>query len=175
MSKGISAGTNLFSYCNNDPVNYLDTTGFAKSRINFGAVFGKVSIVSAVLSAIGTLSLIAFRKTPWGKKISLAITFASVATNVYSYSKAVNSAIKYYGKNSSKYKQLLKYNNIILQSNIAFMIICEVLSKSIVKKYSATVAVALIGCRTITISGMAINIAELLSGKSIIYRNRLRS
>ena len=174
ISKGIIAGANSFAYCNNDPVNYVDVFGYARRKINLDKAFGKVSIISSVLSAIGTISLLAFKKTPWGKLISLAITIASVGVNFYSYAKAIDSAKKHYGKKSKNYKQLLRYNNVILAANMAFIIVSEIFSKGIVKKYSATIALALIGCRTITIVGMSINIAELLSGKSVVYKNRLK-
>lgn len=49
MSKGISAGTNLFAYCNNKPINLSDPTGEFPVQIVIGALIG------AVLGAVGYL------------------------------------------------------------------------------------------------------------------------
>lgn len=168
VSKEVENGVNIFAYCNNDSVNNSDPTGLIK----WDNVFGNISILTAVLSAIGTLSLVAFRHTPWGKALSLCITLGSLASNIYSYTKAIKSARSYYGKKSSNYKSLLKYNNIVLAANVAFIVVSEILGKAIVRKYSLTIAYALIKVRTITIVGLSINIAEIVSGKNVMYRSR---
>lgn len=50
MSKGISAGTNLFAYCNNEPVNQKDPTGTV--AIALGATTIGIILIAA-LAAIG--------------------------------------------------------------------------------------------------------------------------
>lgn len=165
---GTTNANNMFAYCENDPVNKKDPTGY----INYNTVFSVSGIISAVLSAIEMISIAAFKNTPWGRLVSAFIIAASVASTVASYASALKSARNYYGKNSTNYKNLIKYNSIILAAQVAFIIICDRLGKSLMKKYSLTVAYCLIKARTITIVGMSINVAELLSGKSIIYRSR---
>lgn len=55
---------------------------------------------------------------------------------------------------------------------MASAIISDILSAQIVKKYSATIALALLGCRKLTIVGLTINLGELLSGRNVIFRSR---
>lgn len=165
---GDTLSTNMYTYCVNNPISNADPTGY----INYNTVFSVSGIVSAVLSAIEMISIAAFKNTPWGRLVSAFIIAASVASTVASYASALKSARNYYGKNSANYKNLIKYNSIILAAQVAFIIICDRLGKSVMKKYSVTVAYCLIKARTITIVGMSINVAELLSGKSIIYRSR---
>lgn len=165
---GDTLSINMYTYCANNPISNADPTGY----INYNTVFSVSGIVSAVLSAIEMISIAAFKNTPWGRLVSAFIIAASVASTVASYASALKSARNYYGKNSTNYKNLIKYNSIILAAQVAFIIICDRLGKSVMKKYSATVAYCLIKARTITIVGMSINVAELLSGKSIIYRSR---
>lgn len=169
MTIDFMAGVNLFAYCCNDPVNNADPTGYI---INLDYMFGNASIVSSILSAVGTILLIALKKTPWGKIVSAIISFAAIASHVYSYSKAMSSAKRYYGKGTYRYKMLRRYNNVVLIINVAIIIISDILSARFVRNNSTKIALALLGCRTITIVGLSINIGELLSGKSVIYRSR---
>lgn len=67
---------------------------------------------------------------------------------------------------------LRRYNNVVLIINVAIIIISDILSARFVRNNSTKIALALLGCRTITIVGLSINIGELLSGKSVIYRSR---
>lgn len=167
---GTVLGCNLFAYCENDAVNRVDPKG----TISLNQVFGISSVVSSVLSAVGTVALLAFRQTPWGKFASTLIALASVASNVYSYITALNSAKKHYGKNSQNYKSLIKYNSAILLGNIAAIIIGEVLGARYIIKYSSNIALALIQLRTITIIGLTFSATELLTNQSLVYRNRVR-
>lgn len=170
-SKDVPVGVNLFAYCNNDPVNKVDPDGY-KAKINIDKVFSKASIITAVLSAIGTISLLAFKQVPWCKAISIAITVFSIASNVRSYARAISSARKHYGKKSTRFKKLVSYNTAVLAVCVASAIISDILSAQIVKKYSATIALALLGCRNLTIVGLTINFGELLSGRNVIFRSR---
>lgn len=169
LQKNDYTGINSFVYCCNDPVNNADPTGYI---INLDYMFGNASIVSSILSAVGTILLIALKKTPWGKIVSAIISFAAIASHVYSYSKAMSSAKRYYGKGTYRYKMLRRYNNVVLIINVAIIIISDILSARFVRNNSTKIALALLGCRTITIVGLSINIGELLSGKSVIYRSR---
>lgn len=139
-----------------------------------GLEFGRASITSAILSALGTIALIAFQKTPWGKLFSAVITITAIASNIYSYSKAIKSAKSYYGKNSNNFKKIRRYNNIVLIASVACAIVSDILGTRYLKNYSTKIAVALLGFRTITIIGLTVNVGELLSGRNVIYRNRLR-
>ncbi len=167
---GTVLGCNLFAYCENDPVNKVDYTG----TISLSKVFGATSVVSAILSALATITLLAFRNTPWGSIFSAIIAAAGIAANVYSYFSAINSAKKYYGEKSTNYKNIRKYNNILLIINVAAIIIGEILGKYIIKKFRDSIALALIGIRHITIIGLSFSAAELLTGKTLYYRNRVR-
>ena len=170
VTKDVYTGINLFPYCNNNPVNNSDPTGY----INWDLEFGRASITSAILSALGTIALIAFQKTPWGKLFSAVITITAIASNIYSYSKAIKSAKSYYGKNSNNFKKIRRYNNIVLIASVACAIVSDILGTRYLKNYSTKIAVALLGFRTITIIGLTVNVGELLSGRNVIYRNRLR-
>ncbi len=167
---GTVLGCNLFAYCENDPVNRVDPRG----TISLNQIFGVSSIVSSVLSALGTVALLAFRQTPWGKFLSLFISLTSIASNVYSYIVALNSAKNYYGKNSKNYNNLIKYNSAILIGNIAAIIIGDVLGARYIINYSSNIALALIQLRTITIIGLTFSAAEILTNQSLLYRNRVR-
>ena len=169
MSKNIQVGTNIFAYCNNNPVNNSDPEGYI---INLDLEFSRASIVSSVLSALGTILLIALRKNPWGKIFSIAISLAAIIANIYSYARANNYAKRIYGKRSYKFRIVKKYNNVILITNVALIIVSDLLSARFVKTHSTKIALALLGCRTITIVGLSINLGELLSGKSVMYRKR---
>ncbi len=167
---GTVLGCNLFVYCENDPVNNIDPEG----TISINSVLSISSVVSSVLAVLGTIALIAFKQTPWGNFISWAIAAVAIVSNVGSYSSALKSAKKFYGEKSKNYKNLIKYNTALLIANVAAVIIGEVLSIKYVVKYSTTIAYALLKIRTFTIIGLSFSAAELLTNKSMYYRNRVK-
>ncbi len=142
--------------------------------ISLNQVFGISSIVSSVLSALGTISLLAFRQAPWGKMFSIMIATTAIISTFYSYLSATNSAKKIYGKNNKNYKSVLKYNSGLLIANVASVIIGEVLSVKYLIKYSSNIAYTLIKIRTITIFGLTISSAELFTNKSLYYKSRVK-
>lgn len=83
-----------------------------------------------------------------------------------------DSVKKYYGYKTYRYKMVKRYSNVILITSIAFIVISDILSARFVRRNSTRIALALLGCRTITIVGLSLNIGELLSGRNVLYRSR---
>ncbi len=167
---GTVGSYNAFAYCENNPVNGWDPWG----TIPLDRVFGISSIVSSVLSALGTISLLAFRQTPWGKMFSMMIATTAIISTFYSYLSATNSAKKFYGKNNKNYKSLLKYNSALLIATVASVIVAEVLSVKYLIKFSSNIAFELIRIRTFTICGLVFSTTEMFTKKSLYYKSRVK-
>jgi RHS repeat-associated protein len=55
MAKGQVLGANLFSYCGNNPINFLDVNGFWDTKIKFGPA--KVNVFSSAGKIWGSINL----------------------------------------------------------------------------------------------------------------------
>ena len=123
ISKGITAGSNSFAYCNNNPINDSDPSGaFSSKDIKnfFSQVFKwiKNKITSAIKNRIG------YYKKPY-LKISKGLVASLIDTIIYASSNAVVSSIKsagiktafsaakrYIKNNPNKFTKLLKSDGI---------------------------------------------------------------
>lgn len=74
MSKGIPAGTNLFTYCNNNPVNNSDPTGKISDQLVKGILGG---ILGALIQYLSDLINVKCFKGKWSKVSTYLISVAS--------------------------------------------------------------------------------------------------
>ena len=169
LSKEISTGTNLFSYCDNEPINYSDQTGL--KRININKILNLTGILMAIYSAISALASIALKNIPLFKFLDFCVCAGTIAVNFYNYIRAINRVKRNYRKNSRNYNNLIKYNSIIFVANTVIAVVSTVLGLR--KSKSLSVIVCIIKIRTISIAGMCINIGELVSGRSVFYRSKI--
>lgn len=126
----------------------------------------------AIYSAISALASVALKNIPLFKLLDICVCVGSIALNAYNYFKAIKGVKRNYKKNSKDYKNLIKYNSIIFVANVAISVVSTVLGLKRTK--SLSVIYYIIKFRTISIAGMCINIGELVSGRNVLYRSKVK-
>ena len=153
------AAANLYAYCNNDPVNYVDPSGTSTAT----------ELAGLILTFVGFLALKTFA--------SWAVVIISIGIGLYSLSKSESAYFqvkKYLQKkldkkqiSRSKFNSLMRYNNTIRWLGWAMAGVIVIGS---LMGVSSTVVVKYIGWYIAAKFGVALGIVSLaarLSTKSL--------
>ena len=172
ISKNIQYGNNLFAYCRNNPINSSDPSGY----FNFENALSVIGILSTIYNAISIIAgFTPLRVLKFSKYIDLALSVAGIGTNIYNCIKKTKDARNYYGKNNSSYKKILKYNVVICSLACATQIVSYLIGRRYARQATDALMYYMIKMRTYSICGMAINIGEIISGRSVVYVKRVGS
>ena len=172
ISKNIQYGNNLFAYCRNNPINSSDPSGY----FNFENALSVIGILSTIYNAISIIAgFTPLRVLKFSKYIDLAFSVVGIGTNIYNCIKKTKNARKYYGKNNSSYKKILKYNVVICSLACVTQIVSYLIGRRYARQATDALMYYMIKMRTYSICGMVINIGEIISGRSVVYVKRVRS
>lgn len=173
---GSAMCTNLYSYCENNPTNCVDPTGQSKLSNLVNKSTNLASFVSGVASAIITLAVFVAKKTTfWSVVSKIATCIAGISTGI-AFLSAIKSARSNYKNNNTKYNAIRNYNVALLAINIIILIVGEVLGGRVLKNntnLAASLILATIGVRTITVIGVTFNLVNILAKSSLVsYKSR---
>lgn len=176
MQKDDYVGLNLFAYCCNDPVNNVDPSGYSKLSNLVNNSANLAGFVSGIASAIITLAVFVAKKTTFWNAVSKIATCISGISTGIAFLTAIKSARSYYRNNDKRYNTVKNYNVALLTINIIILIVGEILGGRVLgnnNNLAASLILATIGIRTISVFGVVINLVNILTKNSLVsYKSR---